>query len=92
MLEVVVANRRAVLAKFNSSIHKMMNAITLHERKMAERKKSMQENLDYATQFIKQANDSKLDQHIREKAEDQAKHFSREAAEDKKLLESHANG
>jgi len=55
---------------------------------MTERKKSMQENLDYATQFKKQANDSNTDQHIREKAEDQAKHFSREAAEDKKLLEA----
>lgn len=88
LLEVVVANRRAVLAKFNASIHKMMNAITLHERKMAERKKSMQENLDYATQFKKQASDPNADQHLKEKADDQAKHFSREAAEDKKLLES----
>lgn len=88
LLEVVVANRRAVLAKFNDSIHKMMTAITLHERKMADRKKSMQDNLDYATQFKKQAEDPKGDQHIREKAEDQSKHFSREAAEDKKLLES----
>jgi hypothetical protein len=88
MLEVVVANRRAVLAKFNDSIHKMMNAITLHERKMVERKKSMQENLDYATQFKKQSDDPKADQHLKEKAADQAKHFSREAAEDKKLLES----
>jgi len=88
LLEVVVANRRGVLAKFNSSIHKMMNAITLHERKMAERKKSMQDNLDYASQFKKQTEDMKSDQHVREKAEDQAKHFSREAAEDKKLLES----
>jgi len=88
LLEVVVANRRAVLAKFNSSIHKMMNAITLHERKMAERKKSMQDNLDYASQFKKQSEDTRSDQHIREKADDQAKHFSREAAEDKKLLES----
>lgn len=88
LLEIVVANRRAVLAKFNSSIHKMMNAITLHERKMAERKKSMQDNLDYAAQFMKQSDNTSLDQHAREKATDQAKHFSREAAEDKKLLES----
>lgn len=88
MLEVVVANRREVLAKFNESIHKMMNAITLHERKMTDRKKSMQENLDYATQFKKQADNTKADMHAREKAEDQAKHFGREAAEDRKLLES----
>jgi hypothetical protein len=88
LLEVVVANRRAVLSKFNSSIHKMMSAITLHERKMAERKESMQANLDYASQFVKQSDDMKSDEHMREKAEDQAKHFSREAAEDKKLLES----
>ena len=88
LLEVVVANRRAVLAKFNTSIHKMMNAITLHERKMTERKKSMQDNLDYASQFKKQAENPKADQHAREKAEDQSKHFGREAAEDKKLLES----
>src|ERR1044072_716142 len=88
MLEVVVANRREVLAKFNSSIHKMMNAITLHERKMTDRKKSMQDNLDYATQFKKQADNTKSDTHAREKAEDQAKHFGREAAEDRKLLES----
>jgi hypothetical protein len=88
LLEVVVANRRAVLANFNASIHKMMNAISLHERKMAERKKSMQDNLDYATQFKKQADEQKSEQHVREKADDQAKHFSREAAEDKKLLES----
>jgi hypothetical protein len=88
LLEVVVANRRAVLAKFNTSIHQMMTAITLHERKMTERKKSMQENLDYGTQFKKQSNDLNTDQHLREKAEDQAKHFSREAAEDKKLLEA----
>ncbi|OQP57014.1 hypothetical protein A3860_10625 [Niastella vici] len=88
LLEVVVANRRAVLAKFNDSIHKMMNAITLHERKMTERKKSMQDNLDYATQFRKQAENPKADQHTKEKADDQAKHFGREAAEDKKLLES----
>jgi len=88
MLEVVVANRREVLAKFNGSIHKMMNAITLHERKMTDRKKSMQDNLDYATQFKKQADNAKSDMHTREKAEDQAKHFGREAAEDRKLLES----
>jgi hypothetical protein len=88
LLEVVVANRRAVLAKFNTSIHKMMTAITLHERKMAERKKSMQDNLEYASQFKKQAEDPKADEHVREKADDQARHFSREAAEDKKLLES----
>lgn len=88
LLEVVVANRRAVLAKFNESIHKMMNAITLHERKMVERKKSMQDNLDYAAQFKKQASDPNADQHLKEKSDDQAKHFSREAAEDKKLLES----
>jgi hypothetical protein len=88
LLEVVVANRRSVLAKFNDSIHKMMSAITLHERKMTERKKSMQDNLDYASQFKKQASDPNADQHLKEKADDQAKHFSREAAEDKKLLES----
>jgi hypothetical protein len=88
LLDVVVANRREVLAKFNLSIHKMMNAVTLHEKKMTERKKSMQENLDYATQFKKQADNASHDQHTRDKAEDQAKHFSREAAEDKKLLES----
>jgi len=88
LLEVVVANRRAVLAKFNASIHKMMTAITLHERKMAERKKSMQDNLDYASQFKKQAEDPRADEHVKEKADDQARHFSREAAEDKKLLES----
>jgi hypothetical protein len=88
LLEVVVANRRAVLQKFNASIHKMMTAITLHERKMSERKKSMQENLDLAAQFKKRAGDVNVDQHLKEKADDQAKHFSREAAEDKKLLES----
>jgi hypothetical protein len=88
LLDVVVGNRRAVLAKFNDSIHKMMSAVTLHERKMAERRKSMQDNLDYASQFKKQADDTRSDQHTREKADDQAKHFSREAAEDKKLLES----
>lgn len=88
LLEVVVANRRLVLEKFNTSIHKMMTAITLHERKMSERKKSMQENLDLAAQFKKQSADGNADQHLREKADDQAKHFSREAAEDKKLLES----
>lgn len=86
LLEVVVANRRAVLAKFNVSIKKMMTAITLHTTKMEERKESMQKNLDYATQFGKQANDSKVDQHIRDKAKDQMAHFSREAAEDEKLL------
>jgi hypothetical protein len=48
----------------------------------------MQENLDLASQFKKQASDPNSDQHIKEKADDQAKHFSREAAEDKKLLES----
>src|SRR5438105_4771941 len=50
LLEVVVANRREVLAKFNVSIKKMMAAITLHNTKMNERKESMQKNLDYATQ------------------------------------------
>ena len=55
LLEVVVANRRDVLAKFNVSIKKMMEAISLHTTKMAERKESMQKNLDYATQFAKQA-------------------------------------
>jgi hypothetical protein len=88
MLEVVVMNRREVLAKFNTSIHKMMKAITLHETKMADRKRSMQGNLDYATQFKKQADNAKSDTHTRDKAEDQAKHFGREAAEDRKLLES----
>ena len=86
LLEVVVANRRAVLAKFNMSIKKMMAAINLHTTKMAERKESMQKNLDYASQFGKQASDSNLDQHIRDKAKDQIAHFSREAAEDEKLL------
>lgn len=86
LLEVVVANRRAVLAKFNVSIKKMMEAISLHTTKMAERKQSMQKNLDYAAQFAKQANDPKLDQHTRDKAKDQIAHFAREAAEDEKLL------
>jgi hypothetical protein len=86
LLEVVVANRRAVLAKFNVSIKKMMTAITLHTTKMNERKESMQKNLDYATQFEKQTNTAKLDQHVRDKAKDQMIHFSREAAEDEKLL------
>jgi len=86
LLEVVVENRRAVLAKFNVSIKKMMDAITLHTTKMAERKDSMQKNLDYASQFQKQADDPKLDQHVRDKAKDQIAHFSREAAEDEKLL------
>jgi hypothetical protein len=86
LLEVVVANRRAVLAKFSVSIKKMMAAITLHTTKMTERKESMQKNLDYASQFTKQANDPKLDQHVKDKAKDQISHFSREAAEDEKLL------
>jgi hypothetical protein len=86
LLEVVVANRRAVLAKFNLSIKKMMEAITLHTSKMADRKESMQKNLDYAAQFGKQSNDPKLDQHTRDKAKDQIAHFGREAAEDEKLL------
>ena len=86
LLEVVVANRRAVLAKFNVSIKKMMEAISLHTTKMADRKESMQKNLDYAAQFTKQANDPKADQHMRDKAKDQIAHFSREAAEDEKLL------
>lgn len=86
LLEVVVANRRGVLSKFNLSIKKMMSAISLHTTKMAERKESMQKNLNYATQFSKQASDPKLDQHTRDKAKDQIAHFSREAAEDEKLL------
>jgi hypothetical protein len=86
LLEVVVANRRAVLSKFNGSIKKMMEAISLHTTKMAERKESMQKNLEYAAQFAKQANDPKLDQHTRDKAKDQIAHFGREAAEDEKLL------
>lgn len=86
LLEVVVANRREVLAKFNVSIKKMMEAISLHTTKMAERKDSMQKNLDYAAQFTKQSNDTHLDQHVRDKAKDQIAHFSREAAEDEKLL------
>lgn len=86
LLEVVVANRRAVLAKFNLSIKKMMEAIALHTRKMEERKESMQKNLEYAAQFTKQANNSDSDQHLRDKAKDQIAHFSREAAEDEKLL------
>ncbi len=86
LLEVVVANRRGVLKKFGQSIRKMMEAISLHTTKMAERKTSMQKNLDYAAQFVKQANDPKLDQHTRDKAKDQIAHFGREAAEDEKLL------
>jgi len=86
LLEVVVANRRGVLSKFNASIKKMMAAITLHTTKMAERKDSMEKNLGYASQFTKQANDPKLDQHLKDKAKDQIAHFSREAAEDEKLL------
>lgn len=86
LLEVVVANRRAVLVKFSASIKKMMSAITLHTTKMAERKESMQKNLDYATQFQKQINNASLDQHVRDKAKDQLAHFGREAAEDEKLL------
>lgn len=87
LLEVVVANRRAVLAKFNYSIKKMMEAVTLHAKKMEERKESMEKNLAYATQFQKQADDPKQDQHLRDKAKDQVAHFSREAAEDQKLLQ-----
>lgn len=86
LLEVVVANRREVLSKFNVSIKKMMAAISLHTTKMAERKESMQKNLAYATQFAKQAGQPNLDQHARDKAKDQLSHFSREAAEDEKLL------
>ncbi len=88
LLEVVVANRRATLAKFNVSIKKMMAAITLHTTKMNERKVSMQKNLDYASQFQKQSENPKLDQHVRDKAKDQIGHFSREAAEDEKLLKT----
>ena len=40
LLEVVVQNRRDTLAKFNTSIKKMMAAISLHTTKMAERAKS----------------------------------------------------
>ncbi|MEJ7587084.1 MAG: hypothetical protein WKI04_05935 [Ferruginibacter sp.] len=86
LLEVVVANRRGVLKKFGVSIKKMMEAISLHTTKMAERKESMQKNLDYAAQFVKQASEPKLDQHTRDKAKDQISHFGREAAEDEKLL------
>jgi len=86
LLEVVVANRREVLAKFNVSIKKMMEAIALHTSKMEERKASMKKNLDYAAQFEKQANDPKKDEHTRDKAKDQIAHFGREAAEDEKLL------
>lgn len=87
LLEVVVQNRREMLAKFNVSIKKMMGAISLHNQKMDERKESMEKNLAFATQFTKQANDPKLDQHTRDKAKDQIAHFSREAAEDQKLLQ-----
>jgi hypothetical protein len=87
LLEVVVDNRRSVLAKFNVSIKKMMAAITLHNSKMEDRKASMQKNLDYAAQFTKQSQDEKLDQHTRDKAKDQITHFGREAAEDQKLLQ-----
>lgn len=86
LLEVVVQNRRDVLAKFNTSIKKMMSAITLHATKMNERKESMQKNLNYAAQFTKQSNDPKLDAHTKQKAQDQISHFGREAAEDEKLL------
>lgn len=86
LLEVVVANRRGVLKKFGVSIKKMMEAISLHTTKMSERKESMQKNLDYAAQFVKQSSDPKLDQHSRDKAKDQISHFGREAAEDEKLL------
>jgi hypothetical protein len=86
LLEVVVANRREVLVKFNASIKKMMSAITLHTSKMEERKESMEKNLNYATQFKKQSENSNNDQHTRDKANDQMAHFSREAAEDEKLL------
>jgi hypothetical protein len=88
LLEVVVANRREVLAKFNVSIKKMREAIALHTTKMEERKASMQKNLEYAAQFDKQANDPKRDQHTRDKAKDQIAHFGREAAEDEKLLKT----
>jgi hypothetical protein len=88
LLEVVVANRREVLAKFNVSIKKMMEAIALHTTKMEERKASMQKNLEYAAQFEKQSNDPKKDQHTRDKARDQIAHFGREAAEDEKLLKT----
>lgn len=88
LLEVVVANRREVLAKFNASIKKMMSAISLHTTKMEERKLSMQKNLDYAAQFRKQADDPNADQHLRDKAKDQISHFAREAAEDEKLLKA----
>ncbi len=86
LLEVVVANRREVLAKFSTSIKKMMSAISLHTTKMEERKLSMQKNLDYAAQFTKQSQNANADAHLRDKAKDQIAHFAREAAEDEKLL------
>lgn len=86
LLEVVVANRREVLAKFSTSIKKMMSAISLHTTKMEERKLSMQKNLDYAAQFAKQSQNANADAHLRDKAKDQIAHFAREAAEDEKLL------
>lgn len=88
MLEVVVQNRRVILAQFNDSIKKMMVAINLHERKMQERKESMQKNIDMAKSFEAKMNDPKQEQHLRDKAKDQYVHFAREAAEDEKLLKS----
>jgi len=88
LLEVVVANRREILAQFNTSIKKMMLAINLHERKMAERKESMEKNLQMAKSFKDKADNPGLEQHLRDKSKDQADHFSREAAEDEKLLKS----
>lgn len=88
LLEVVVQNRRAVLASFGKDVKKMMEVIISHTNKIEARKESMQKNLSYAQQYQKKAVDQNLSQHERDKYGDSVKHFAKEAAEDEKVLKA----
>lgn len=88
LLEVVVQNRRAVLASFGKDVKKMMEVIISHTNKIEARKESMQKNLSYAQQYQKKAVNQSLSQHERDKYGDSVKHFAKEAAEDEKVLKA----
>jgi hypothetical protein len=87
LLEVVVDNRRRVLARFKVSVGKMREALLGTERKIEEYKEKAEKKLKAAEYEKKQA-DATTDAHEKAKKLDRAKHLAGQAQLDKKTLES----
>jgi len=87
LLEVVIENRQKMLQKFSDSVGKMRKAIMMDDEKIKERKILVQENLDVALQFQKQATAATED-HEKTILSNKAKYHSGQAVEDKKMYDT----